>query len=498
MARIAFVQDVLVEYMGFMCLAAVLKEAGHTVEMFVDDQSNTPRVIDEIAAYQPDLIGFSLLTPSVPWALAMAPRLKEKTKALIAVGNVHVMMRPELVEEEGIDLVCLGEGENCLRELCDALDQGAPYDHIAGFWLKTPDGIRKNPPREELVDMDAAPFIDRTMYLRHGYFRHTKYLRVMAGRGCPFRCSYCSNPVMTDKYGGSKKYIRKRSPENALREIEYLIKGHPGKIKHLHFIDEVLWVKNDWLREFMHLYKERIGLPFTANFRFGPMLEEDIKLMADSGAVALFVATETGDEKQRNGLMNKPVTNDRIIEVADWMNKYGIRFGVSAFFGLPGDTPEDHRHRLKFFRRLNPTYLWTTFFQPYPGLALTQHPEIKKHLPPEDAFDHQTFHKVMYLNLPHRDRLVNIKKVYFLMMKFPVLEAPLFWLTQFRIPLLFDVIFWSHFGLYMVFWWENITLYQWWINLKVMLFNPVLRAKQPLQTTGRPLILKPSPNKGEA
>lgn len=495
MARVAFIQDVLVEYMGFMCLAAVLKKAGHQVELFLDDQLNTAGVIDEVAEFRPDVIGFSLLTPSVPWALSLAPKLKERTKAVVVVGNVHVMMRPQLVEEEGIDIACLGEGEACMAELCDALDNGRSYDDIEGFWVKTADGIRKNAPRADLVDMDEAPFVDRTMYLRHSYFRATRYLRIMAGRGCPFRCSYCSNPVMTDKYGGSKKYIRKRSPENCVREIEHLVRSHPGKLHHLHFIDEVLWVKNDWLREFLHLYKARVGLPFTANFRFGPMQEEDIKLMAEAGAMGLFVATETGDEAQRNGLMNKPVSNERIIEVTDWMHKYGIRFGSSAFFGLPGDTVEDHLERLKFFRRINPYYLWTTFFQPYPGLALTQHPDIKPYLPPEEAFGQQTFHSVMYLNLPDRDRLINLKKVYFLMMKFPILEKPLLWLTKFRIPALFDLIFWIHFGVYMVFWWEKLTFRQWWINLNKMLFNPVFRRMQPLQTIGRPFILKPLPKR---
>ncbi|MEZ5416727.1 MAG: hypothetical protein R2708_05220 [Vicinamibacterales bacterium] len=42
------------------------------------------------------------------------------------------------------------------------------------------------------------------------FFRHSHYLRVMAGRGCPFRCSFCSNTVMMDHYGGARAYVRKK------------------------------------------------------------------------------------------------------------------------------------------------------------------------------------------------------------------------------------------------------------------------------------------------
>jgi radical SAM superfamily enzyme YgiQ (UPF0313 family) len=486
MARVAFLQDVMVEYMGFMSMSAVLKEAGHQVEVFFDDQSNRARFVGEVLAYRPDVIGFSLLSPSVPWALDLAAVLKEQCNALIVLGNVHAMMEPGIVESPGVDMVCIGEGEFCLKELCAALDRGAPYEDIPGLWIKTRDGIRKNPPREDLVDMDAMPYIDRGLYNKYFFFRNSHYLRVMAGRGCPFRCSFCTNPVLTDHFGGGKKYFRKRSPESAVREIEHLIRNHPRKVKHVFFIDEVFWIKNEWLREFLPLYKERIGLPFTANFRFGGITEEDIKLLAWAGAGPMYVAVETGDEKQRRELMNKPVTNEHIFKVTDWMHKHGVDFGVTCFFGLPGDTVQDHLDRLAFYRRLRPTYVWTTFFQPYPGLALTQHPEIRKYLPENKPFE-ATLHHDMYLDLPDRTRLVNLNKLYFLMVRFPRLEKPLLWLTQFRIPYFFDALFLLHFS-YCVFWGERISLLQWLAHIKVFAVNPVLRKKQPLQGSGRPFL----------
>jgi len=485
MARIAFCQDVVVEYMGFMTMSAVLKQAGHVVEVFVDPQTNPEGFLAEVQAFRPDIVGFSILTPSVPWALATARRLKARLPAVVTVfGNVHAMLNPdETIAQDGVDVVCTGEGELPLVDLAAAIDAGAPFDGITGLWIKVGDEVRKNAART-LVDMDAMPMPDRPMYDKYFFFRHSPYLRVMAGRGCPFRCSFCSNTVMMDHYGGVKAYVRKKDAGAAVREIRAMIDAHPSTVKHIFFIDEVFWVKNDWLREFLPLYRDQIGLPFTANFRFGGITEDDVRLLADAGASGLSLSTESGDEAQRRGILNKPVTNEQILRIAGWMHKYGIDFGSSAFFGLPGDTVDDHMARLPFFRQVNPRYLWTTFFQPYPKLHLTEHPDVAARLPQAGNFE-VTFHHDMYLDLPDRDRLVRLKKVYFLMMRFPWLERPLRRLIDYRIPLLFDVLFLAHFSYY-IFIAERVSFLQYLVHLKTFAINPVLRRWAPLQHTGRP------------
>lgn len=484
MARIAFCQDVVVEYMGFMTMSAVLKQAGHVVEVFVDPQTSPDRFVAEVTAFRPDIVGFSILTPSVPWALEMARRFKTAMPGVVTVfGNVHAMLNPdETIAQDGVDMVCTGEGELPLLDLAGAIDAGTPVTAISGLWVKEQDGVRKNAARP-LVDMDAMPMPDRPMYDKYFFFRHSPYLRVMAGRGCPFRCSFCSNTVMMDHYGGMKAYVRKKDPVEAVREIRAMIDAHPSTVKHIFFIDEVFWVKNDWLRAFLPLYRDQIGLPFTANFRFGGITEEDVRLLAEAGASGLSLSTESGDEAQRRGILNKPVTNEQILRIAGWMHKYGISFGSSAFFGLPGDTVEDHMARLPFFRQVNPRYLWTTFFQPYPKLYLTEHPEVAATLPQAGNFE-VTFHHDMYLDLPDRDRLVRLKKVYFLMMRFPWMERPLRRLIDYRVPLLFDVLFLTHFSYY-IFIAERVSFLQYLVHLKTFAINPVLRRWMPLQQTGQ-------------
>jgi radical SAM superfamily enzyme YgiQ (UPF0313 family) len=474
----------MVEYMGLMCISAVLKEQGHTVDVFFDDQRDEARFLKEVAEFDPDIVGFSILSPSVKWALRRAERIKELAPHVITVfGNVHVITTPQIIEEDGVDIACLGEGEECMKDLCRAVDQGEDYSHIEGFWVKTPDGIVKNGPRQDLIVMDDQPYHDREMYNKYFYFKSSKYLRVYTGRGCPFRCSFCTNTVLSNIYGGNR-YVRKRSPLSAVEEIEHTLRQHPKKVKFIFFIDEVFWVKNDWVREFLALYKERIGLPFFANFRFGGIQEEDVKLMAEAGLTNLYLATETADEEQRRNMMNKPVKDEQIFKVAGWLHKYRIWFGSSSFYGLPGDTFEDHVDRLKWFRKLNPSYLWCTFFQPYPGLPLTeQMEEIRAHIP--EGKDFTTIHS-MYLDLPDGDRLANLKKVYFLMMKFPFLERPLAWLCSYNVPLVFDLLFMTHF-VYYVYKNERITFFQALVHARTAGQNPLHRKRPtPLRTTGYP------------
>ncbi len=472
MARVAFCQDMMVEYTGIMSMSAALKQAGHAVDVFIDANDDEDRLLRDLAAFRPDVVGFSVLTPTAPWALRIARRVHSELGAATILGNVHVIMTPEIIENEGVDIVCVGEGEFPMLALCAAIDAGTDYSQIRGLWVKTAAGVVKNPIPDDLADLDALPFHDRQIYNKYAFFRHSHYLRLVLGRGCPFHCTFCTNPVLAKYYGGSR-YVRKLTPERAVAEIEHTVKNHPTRVKHIFFVDEVMWVRNDWLREFLALYRDRVHIPFTGAFRFGPIEEDDIRLMAEAGAKAMILAPESGDEAQRRGIMEKPVSDEQIFHLAALLKKHGISYGSSAFFGLPGDTVEDHVKRLDFFRKMDATYLWTTFFQPYPGIALTNHPEIRKYLPKEKEFA-VTLHHDMYLDVPDRERLVRVKKVYFLCMKFPFLSPLLIWLTKFHIPLLFDGLFFLHF-MYYAFVFERVSLFQWMVHVKTMGLNPFLK-----------------------
>jgi anaerobic magnesium-protoporphyrin IX monomethyl ester cyclase len=472
MARVAFCQDTFVEYMGYMSMSAVLKEAGHEVRVFCDSQSGGNSFLRQVLEFRPQIAGFSVLTPTLPWALETAARIKRETGVLTVFGNVHAIVRPEIIENDAVDLVCLGEGEYCMRALCDALDKGSEYVHLPGFHVKKDGIIHRNPMRETLADLDKLPYPDRQLYNRYRFFRHSRYLKVSIGRGCPHSCTFCYNPLLREKYKG-RRYIRRMQPENAVAMLEHLIAEHPVNVKYIIFIDEVLWVSNEWLREFFALYRDRIGLPFTGNYRFGAIEEDDIRLLAEAGSDGLLVACETADEKKRFELMEKKVTNEQIIRITGLLRKYGIAYGMTQLFGLPGDTFEKYVEELSFYRDLDPIILSTFFFYPYPGIALQDNPDVQRLMPADDSCNY-TLHNGMFLELPDRDRISNLKNVYHLCMKYPRVQPLLLWLCRFRIPILFKLLFMLHFTYY-IFRIERANLYQFLVHLKTFAVNPVLR-----------------------
>ena len=475
MARIAFCQDTLIEYLGYMFMSSVLKEAGHTVDVFCCTGTNDEKFADEVAAFQPDIVGFAVFVPGREWTIRMGKMVKERSGAVTVYGNVDAMLNPGILIEAGADIICLWEGEEIMCELAACIDEGRSYSHIKGLWLNTPDGVVKNEMPDHLLDLDALPFHDRGLYDKYAFFRHSKYLRLLNGRGCPNRCSFCFNRNVREHFGGVR-YIRKRTPELAIQEIEHHVRNRK-RLKQIYFVDEVFWVTNSWMREFLKRYKERVRVPFMANFRWGPIKEEDIQLMAEAGAVWMICAIESGDEHQRRTLLDKDVSDDHILQIAGWMHKYGINFGVNYFFGLPGDTVEDHVARLDLLWKINPTYLWTTYFEPYPGLVLTERPETQALLPERKEFAPLSHHE-MYLDLPDKDRLMRLKKIFHYCVRCRALSPLLIWLTKFRIPVLFDLLFMSHYA-WNVFRYHRVSFVQLLQHIKVFMVRPILQKIRP-------------------
>ena len=113
--RVLFViQQIDYEPHGIMHLSSALKAAGHEVALAVDALEDPVQVAKE---FQPGIIGYSVITGSHRYYYQLNLRLKEEVDFFSAFGGPHPTFFPEMIEEEGIDGICIGEGEEAIVNL---------------------------------------------------------------------------------------------------------------------------------------------------------------------------------------------------------------------------------------------------------------------------------------------------------------------------------------------------------------------------------------------
>ena len=120
--RVLFVtQQIDYEPQGIMHLSSALKAAGHQVALAVAAHEDPVAVTRE---FRPGIVGYSVITGSQRYYLQLNRRLKQEVDVFSAFGGPHPTFFPEMIEEEGVDGICIGEGEKAIVDLADALEDG--------------------------------------------------------------------------------------------------------------------------------------------------------------------------------------------------------------------------------------------------------------------------------------------------------------------------------------------------------------------------------------
>jgi len=187
-------------YHGIAILSAVLKQNGHRTSLIhITRPVRRAEFIKKIRKDEPGLIGFSSTSHMFPFVRRLASWLVEAgIDAPTICGGIHPTIGPEeAIRTDGIDMICRGEGEGPLTELCWRLENREDISDIPNLWIKRNDAIIRNSLRPVVEDLDTLPFVDRTIFSHQDLIceRQGKG-NFMASRGCPFECTYCCNHLL--------------------------------------------------------------------------------------------------------------------------------------------------------------------------------------------------------------------------------------------------------------------------------------------------------------
>jgi len=360
-------------YHGLGYISSVLKSAGHeTVLLYLQTEPTEEAFLQEINRLAPGVVAFSATTHQFPYVAKCARWIKEALPGVwTIVGGAHPTLVPEeVIGTPGVDVACVGEGEHPVLDWVTALQTGNDVTQIPNLWLRQGEMVIRNPLRPLMADLDELPFADRELFDFHQILaRNDGWVDMMAGRGCPYGCSYCCNPSLRDRFKGLGKYVRFRSVENVLSEIRSLAGRY--RIKTLNFQDDVFTLDRDWTLQFCQAYGEQFSFPFWINTRVERINDEEMVVaLARAGCRGVRIGIESGNERLRAEILKRHMSNDEIRQAFTLASKHGLNVYTCNMLGVPGETAAMIEETIALNRELAPADLQFSVFYPYPMTEL--------------------------------------------------------------------------------------------------------------------------------
>lgn len=352
---------------GIGCLSSSLKRSGHQTSLIhivkeLDRESFLARVSKERA----DLVAFSSLSHQFAYVRKLSSWFREAHDTPTVCGGVHATIEPEeVIASDGIDMLCRGEGEYALAELCNKLSQDEDVSQIKNIWLKKYGTIIKNDARPLENNLDDLPFPDRNLFSYNTLYDYKiRMLTILASRGCPYNCSYCCNHQYQKLYPCN--YIRFRSVDNVLAEIREALDWYTDA-EFINFIDDTLCMNKKWMEEFCEKFPKEFNLPFHGNSRVNLLDEQTFSLLKKGGCERLDVGIESGNSYIRQQILKRNITDEEIIKAFELARKFGIKLSAYNMLGCPFETPEMILETIKLNAKVAPYSSHNAIFQPYPN-----------------------------------------------------------------------------------------------------------------------------------
>lgn len=377
MAKILFLSSGVFENLSIEYLSAVLKKNGHEVSLLLDpllfqDTFHSFSPLNKILDYKknirkeaknrtPDLICFSVLTDNYQWALRVASELKQHIDTPIIFGGIHPTLVPELViKNESVDMICRGEGEYALLELANEIDEGRFSYEIENIWFKKNDNVIKNNMRPLCLNLDEIPFPDKSVFYDI-YKGYSKEYFIISGRGCPFQCSYCCNHAVNRLYGSS--FLRKRSVSNVIEEL--IVAKEKYKMRYVWFIDDLLTMNNEWLREFSESYRRQINIPFFCYIHPEMVNEELSVLLKKAGCYEVGIGVQTLSVASRQAV-RRFESIEKINSAINLVKQHQMLVVTENIVGLPYQDRDNLLDLAKFYNRNRPDIVIMNWLRLFP------------------------------------------------------------------------------------------------------------------------------------
>ena len=335
---------------------------GNTPNVFFNVEFINEQTIDKAKSINwkdYDYVGFSTITGSHKFHNELAGIVKKfhPTCCTIMGGPHPTFFHKECSMLKNIDYICVGEGINALPAWLNSITgtniikNGGTLTHVS--------------PAVEFNNINNP---DRSILYNYSEARKNNTIRNFMGIfGCPFNCSYCFNESWSKLYKETPR-LRFKDPDKYIDEIKDCVSKYKTTL--IYFQEDTFIVNKNWFNTVVDKLASEVKLPYHCHIRCDCMTEEVAKKLSETNCLSVTFAIENGSYEYRKSMLNRKITDEQILQTANWLHKYGIKFRIENMVCLPNQDFVDDLRTLELNAKCNPTIGWASIFQPFPNTKL--------------------------------------------------------------------------------------------------------------------------------
>lgn len=355
--------------LGLRYVSSYLKAHGQQVDMFFMRSKRDTAEADFADALlhelverlrDVDLIGMSLMTNTFHRACVLTETIRSAgVKAPIVWGGPHPTVAPD-ESLEVADTICIGEGEQPMLALAEALEAGRDPTAIASLSFRRNGRTITNPVAQLNEELDEHPFPDygpdthwvamkdhfepaAPKNLRGALHRY----RIETTRGCPYPCTFCTNAALLQVYKGKGSWVRKRSNENVIQELEQIRTRFPT-IEAVNIVDDLFFIRSEAdIDDFCRLYKNRVNLPLELDAFPNTISDAKVRSLARLPISLISMGIQSGSHDTLKNIYKRPTPLEKIVEGINAFADNGIR---AEYHYLVNNPFEPDRNRIETLR----------------------------------------------------------------------------------------------------------------------------------------------------
>lgn len=329
----------------------------------------------KVEAYDPDLIAVSVLESTYFLGLNLLRALTRRYPTLM--GGVFATYAPEkIIQEDLVDYVCRGEGDEALVDFCCRLADGEPIENTLNFWIKKDGNIFRNTMRPS-VDIDTIPVPDWSLFDEQSIYRPMqgkiyRAIGIETQRGCPYTCTFCNSPTNNQIYSSEvgDRFYRKKSIKRVREELDTLVERYDPELMYF-VVDTFLAMSDSEFDELVEMYDD-YRIPFWMNTRAETVTEHRAEGLERMNMLRMNIGIEHGNSEYRKRMLKRNVSDDTMLRAFDIAAEKSYTTVANSIIGMPDETRELIFDTINFNRRLPDAVdaSGAFIFAPYHGTGL--------------------------------------------------------------------------------------------------------------------------------